>query len=137
MHGEILYNELKATGANVYFISGDVDIQERERIRQLIDTEQGVIVVASVGTTSTGINIVNLNNIIFASPTKSKIRTLQSIGRGLRRGAEKTHFTLIDIADDLSVGDEPNHTLRHFIARLKIYVDEDFPYRVDKVKMKT
>jgi superfamily II DNA or RNA helicase len=86
---------------------------------------------------STGINIKNLHNIIFAMPTKSSIRTLQSIGRGLRQADGKVKATLYDISDDLRHKKHMNHTLKHFVHRTKIYTEEQFPYKLYKIGLKS
>ena len=108
----------------------------REEIRQLAEKNNDMIIVASYGTFSTGVNIKNLHNIIFASPSKSRIRNLQSIGRGLRKGNTKKEATLYDIADDLSWKSYKNHTLLHFAERIKIYGEEQFDYKIYTVKLK-
>ena len=130
-HGKVLYDMISkdVTDRKVFFISGDVTGEKREEIRKLIESEKDAIVVASYGTSSTGINIKNLSNVIFASPSKSKIRNLQSIGRGLRTSETKTSATLYDIADDLSWKSSKNHTLLHLIERIKIYNSEKFKYK--------
>jgi superfamily II DNA or RNA helicase len=139
-HGKLLYdwitNAKNIGNRKVFFIHGDTDVKDRENIRQIMEEEQDAIVVASFGTFSTGINIRNLHNIIFASPSKSRIRNLQSIGRGLRKGDTKQKATLYDIADDLRVGKHMNFTLRHFVERTKIYTDEGFPYKLYKIGLK-
>jgi superfamily II DNA or RNA helicase len=89
-------------------------------------------VVASFGTYSTGINIVNLHNIIFSSPTKSKIRSLQSIGRGLRRGGSKESCVLYDFGDLIY---KTNYSYKHFVERLKIYDEESFKVKKLEVKI--
>ena len=104
----------------------------REEIREKVDNSDGNIIVASYGTYSTGINIKNLNNVIFASPSKSRIRNLQSIGRGLRIGKDKKSALLYDISDDLCLGDYHNYTFRHFLERLKIYDSQQFDYTINK-----
>ena len=125
---EIIKNE--AGERKVYFISGKTEAEQREYIRRVIDTEKNAILVASYGTTSAGINIVNLDNIIFASPTKSVIRLLQSIGRGLRVSEKKKTLKVYDIVDDLSWKSHKNHVLKHFEERLKIYKKEKFDYKI-------
>ena len=85
---------------------------------------------------STGINIRNLHNIIFAMPTKSTIRTLQSIGRGLRQSEGKEVATLYDIADDMRYKKHINFTLRHFVERTRIYNEEQFPFKMYKIGLK-
>lgn len=136
-HGKILHEMIssEATDRRVFFISGSVDGNEREDIRRIIETEKDAIVVASYGTSSTGINIRNLSNVVFASPSKSRVRNLQSIGRGLRTTEDKTTATLYDIADDLSWKSKKNHTLLHFIERVKTYNGEQFKYRVYNIDL--
>jgi len=97
---------------------------------------QRIIIVASFGTFSTGVNIRNLHNIIFASPSKSKIRNLQSIGRGLRKGNKKEKARLIDISDDFRYKSHVNYTLNHFSERIKIYNEERFEYKLYKMEIK-
>jgi superfamily II DNA or RNA helicase len=114
----------------VYFIDGKTEAETREYIRKIVDSEQNAILVASYGTTSAGINIVNLDNIVFASPTKSVIRLLQSIGRGLRVSTKKKALKVYDIIDDLCYKSYKNHVYRHFEERLKIYKKEKFDYKI-------
>ena len=87
------------------------------------------------GTFSTGINIRNLHNIVFASPSKSRIRNLQSIGRGLRLKDDNSAATLYDIADDISYNGKENYTLQHFKERINIYNGEDFNYEIHNVEL--
>lgn len=137
-HGKVLYDILskELMDRKVFFISGSVDGEIREDIRKQIELETNCIVVASYGTSSTGINIKNLHNVVFASPSKSRVRNLQSIGRGLRRSETKTGAVLYDIADDLSWKSNRNHTLNHFVERVKIYNEEKFPYKLYNVELK-
>ena len=128
-HGKPLYDLfINRVGKErkVFFVSGAVNAEERERIREITENEKNAIIVASSGTFSTGINIVNLNNIVFASPTKSQIRVLQSIGRGLRKTDDGKPTTVFDISDDLSWKRKKNYTLNHAIERIKIYAKEKF-----------
>jgi len=137
-HGKILYDKIKEKaddGQAVYFVSGATDAKTREEIRAIVEQERNSIIVASYGVFSTGVNIRNLDNIVFASPSKSRIRNLQSIGRGLRRSDTKSKARLLDIADDFSTKGYKNYTLKHFMERLKIYRNEKFPYKVHNVKM--
>lgn len=131
-HGKVLYDLLKDNKHNrkVFFISGEVDASEREEIRKAVEIEQNCIILASSGTTSTGTNIINLQNVIFTSPSKSRVRNLQSIGRTLRKSESKLNATLYDIADDLSWKSKRNHTLNHFVERIKIYTSESFDYKI-------
>ena len=138
-HGAVLYdliNTNKQNDRKVFFIHGGVGAEERELVREITEKEQNAIIVASYGTFSTGINIKNLHNVIFASPSKSRIRNLQSIGRVLRKGANKVKAILYDIADDCSTKTKRNYTLNHFIERIKIYNEENFNYEIVTIQMR-
>ena len=135
-HGKVLHDSLKDCGKNVYYASGETSGDLREEIRNIISKEDNCIFVASSGTFSTGSDMPRINNIIFASPSKSKIKVLQSIGRGLRNSPGKEKCTLYDIADDLSWKKHKNYTLLHFLERIKIYATEKFDYKLYKVKTK-
>ena len=136
-HGKELYEAIedKAKDKQVSFVHGGVDATRRETIRELTEKSDNAIIVASYGTFSTGINIRNLHNIIFASPSKSRIRNLQSIGRGLRLKDNKSHATLYDVADDLSYNNNENYTLAHFRERINIYSGEDFDYEIHNIEL--
>ena len=136
-HGEILFNLINSdTNRKVFFVHGGVAAEEREEIRKITEEESNAIIVASYGTFSTGINIKTLHNVIFASPSKSRVRNLQSIGRVLRKGKNKTRATLYDIADDTTYKSQKNYTLNHLIERVKIYNEENFNYEIVPIKMK-
>jgi superfamily II DNA or RNA helicase len=132
IHGRPLTALIEAAAGDrkVYFISGKTEAEAREYIRKVIDREKDAILVASYGTTSAGINIVNLDNIILASPTKSVIRLLQSIGRGLRVSERKKALKVYDVVDDLSHLKHKNHVLKHFEERVKIYKREKFDHKI-------
>lgn len=135
--GKVLYDDIvkNSNGRQVYFVNGSVDAETREEIRIKTETDTNCIIVASYGTFSTGTSINNLHNIIFASPSKSKIRALQSIGRGLRLHGENKQATLYDIADDLSWKSKKNHTLDHLENRLLIYSTENFDYKLYRINL--
>ena len=130
---EVLANN--KTKRKVFFVFGGTDALDREKVREIVEKEDNAVIVASFGTFSTGINIKRLHNIVFASPSKSRIRNLQSIGRGLRRTDDKTHVTLYDIADDLSWKKNTNYTLNHFSERINIYSKENFNYEIHSVRI--
>ena len=137
-HGKLLYEMIKekAVGRKVFFVDGDVETEVREEIRRIMELEDDAIFVASFGTTSTGTNIRNLHNIIFTSPSKSRVRNLQSIGRGLRQSDGKDIATLYDIADDLRIKKHTNFTLQHFVERVKIYNEEQFSFKIYNIGLK-
>jgi len=136
-HGKVLHEMIKkeAGDKKVFYVSGEVDGDDREEIRKIVEKEQNAIIVASYGTFSTGVNIRNLHNVIFSSPSKSKVRNLQSIGRGLRKSDSKDSATLYDIADDMIWKQKKNYTILHFMERIKIYNEEKFPYKIFKVQL--
>lgn len=138
-HGKILYDLFKENADDqrkILFISGETGVDAREEIRRIVEKESNAIIVASFGTTSTGTNIKNLHNIIFASPSKSKIRNLQSIGRALRKTDDKKIAVLYDIADDLKYKKyKDNYTLKHFEIRLQTYIEEKFNFKIYKVEL--
>jgi len=138
-HGQVLYdliNTHKRDDHTVFFVHGGVDAEERELVREITEKEKNAIIVASYGTFSTGINIKRLHNVIFASPSKSRIRNLQSIGRVLRKGKDKIKAILYDIADDCTKNSRRNYTLNHFIERIKIYNEENFNYEIISIQLR-
>lgn len=134
-HGEPLHKLIKEKRENTFYVHGGTQVEDREAIRGIVENSQNAIVVASLGTFSTGINIKNLHNIIFASPSKSQIRVLQSIGRGLRKADNNQDTRLLDIADNLQVGSKGNFTLKHSASRMKIYDKEKFNYKIHEVHL--
>jgi superfamily II DNA or RNA helicase len=140
-HGKILYDMIKAKiapGRKLFFVYGKTPTEDRNEIRKITEGETDAIIVASYGTFSEGVNIRNINSIIFASPTKAKVRVLQSIGRGLRLSRRKWMVTLYDLADDLSVWNKSgtmvhdNYSLQHFTERINFYISEQFDYKLYK-----
>ena len=137
-HGKILYDLIKEkahTKRKVFFVYGGTETSDREAIRHITEGESDAIIIASFGTFSTGINIPSLENVIFASPSKSKIRNLQSIGRGLRLKDGKVQCNLYDIADDLHWKSWKNHTLNHAAERYKTYAEEEFKTKIVEVEL--
>jgi len=140
-HGQDLKAYIEGmTDRPIFYIDGSVDAGVRNDMRAQIEDTQDGIIIASLKTTSTGINIKRLNNIFFTHPSKSRITTLQSIGRVLRKAENKNTAKLFDIADDLSIETTRkkkhfNYVLRHFLERIKIYQSENFKYKVSQVEL--
>ena len=136
-HGKILEPMLRTEGRQLHFIYGATKGEERERIRHMIENDpiKQHDILASFGTFSTGINLKRLDNVIFASASKSEVKILQSLGRVLRKGNGSDKATLYDIADDLSVGAYQNYTLQHFRKRMEIYGQEQFDVRIYTVSI--
>jgi len=136
-HGEVLYELAKSvfsSNRKVFFVHGKTEVEFREEVRSIVESEENAVIIASVGVFSVGINIKRLYNIIFASPSKSRIRVLQSIGRQLRKVDDKV-ARLYDIGDDLHHKNYQNYTLRHFLERIKIYNEEKFNYKISPIKL--
>lgn len=121
-HGEAIYTQLKNNlkDKEVFYIKGDVEIQDRERIRKIMEYKENIICVAISKIFSTGINIKNLHYIIFGGGGKSKIKVLQSIGRGLRLHSSKSTLYIIDIADQLYYGMQHQNKRQEFYDQEKI-----------------
>jgi len=141
-HGKPLYKQILSLINNseeqdrkVFYVSGEVNAMDRESIRGIVENEKNAIIVASSATFSTGINIKNLHQIIFAAPTKSQIRVLQSIGRGLRKSDDGRGTVVYDISDNFSWKKKKNYTMQHAIDRIKIYDKEGFEYKVYEIPM--
>jgi superfamily II DNA or RNA helicase len=138
-HGIPLYEDIKANakpGRKIFYVSGKTAVEDREEIRKITEQEEDAIIVASFGTFAQGISIRKLHNVIFASPSKSRIRVLQSLGRGLRKSKGKERLVLYDISDILQYKSHKNHTMKHFTERMKIYNSEKFDYKMFKVRLK-
>jgi len=136
-HGKILEPLLRKDDRQLHFIYGATKGDERERIRNLVENDpiKQHDILASYGVFSTGVNLKKLDNVIFASGSKSEIKVLQSIGRALRKGNDADKATLYDIADDLSVGSYENYTLKHFKKRIEIYGSEQFKFKIYNVNI--
>lgn len=136
-HGKVLFELIKQKNKDkkLFFVSGEIPAEAREKIRSISEANNDVLIVASYGTFSTGVSIKNLHNVIFASPSKSRIRNLQSIGRALRKNSNKEVAILYDIADDISYKKHKNFTLQHFLERVKIYNEEKFRHKIYQVKL--
>jgi len=138
-HGNILHSILEKiidSSRKIFFVYGGTDADTREKVRELVEKEKDAIICASYGVYSTGINIRNLHNIVFASPSKSRIRNLQSIGRGLRLSDNNQETVLYDITDDLRWKNRKNYAYRHHEDRMKIYDEERFPYKIYNIPLK-
>lgn len=134
------YLQEKYPNRIIYRISGQTDANEREQIRKEMEKNNGVILCATYQTMSTGVNIKKLHNVIFFASYKSKIKVLQSIGRGLRKHKSKEKLILWDVVDDFrwkkrtgNIGE--NHTFKHFKERLKYYKDQGFEYKNKIIKI--
>jgi superfamily II DNA or RNA helicase len=132
-HGEVLWEMfnpmVSRMNGTLHYVYGGTDTEDRESVRTIVDSpkKKNNVILASYGTFSTGVNIKKIDNVVFASPSKSRIRNLQSIGRGLRKTDGKTSMRLFDISDNLQ---NNNYTLEHLKERINIYNEEQFSYEI-------
>lgn len=136
LHGKPLEKLLREkTGKEVYLIYAETDDDLREDIRKKLNTISNAIVIGSYGLLSTGISIVNLHYLIAASPTKSKIKILQSIGRILRRSQVKTKATFFDLVDNFIYKEKYNYLMEHFKIRYGYYMAEEFDVEIKEINL--
>ena len=136
-HGKVLHKlieEKNKDDRNIFFIAGETSVEDREKIRQVTEIENSII-VASSGVLSTGVNIKNLQTLIFAHPYKGKIRNLQSIGRVLRLDDKNNKAILFDIVDDLSWKKHLNYGIKHWKERVNTYLNEQFDYMCKEITL--
>lgn len=137
-HGKVLFDMLKdiiEPDRKLYYIHGSVATEDREAVRHIVETQSDAIICASLGTFSTGINIRNIHNIVFAAPSKGQIKVLQSIGRGLRQSDDGRTTTLYDIVDDIRHKRYNNFAIKHANNRMRIYEDQSFKFTVHGVQL--
>ena len=131
-HAETLKESIKQVKDNVVTINGDIDVDIREDIRTLAELSNDLVIIASYGTSSAGVSIKRLHNLIFASPTKSVVRVLQSIGRMMRLHETKEVANVIDIVDDIG----PDcYSLGQAEARLRYYYEQGFDVIFDEFEL--
>lgn len=141
-HGMNIYKTIKSLlpDRKIFFISGEIKTQVRNKIKDYIDnsSERGLILIATYQTFSTGINLKNLHNLIFASPFKSRVRLLQSLGRMLRKAQNKDNATVYDLVDDLTYKSYKNNIFKHFSEyRLPEYDKSGFNCKIIKRNVET
>jgi len=134
--GKTLYDLLDDNTSPLYIIDGSVDVKIRENIRHAMESQDDVILLASLGTTSTGVSINKIKYMIAQAPSKSRTTVLQALGRLLRLHPEIDQVYLFDIGDDLSYKKKENFTLRHLRERLKIYASENFDVEINTLEIK-
>jgi len=125
----------------ILYIDGDVDPKIRDNYREIIECRNDVVLLATYATLSAGWSVKNLNNILFASSYKSKIKVLQSIGRGLRLHKDKSFLKLYDIVDNCSFikKDENikfiNYSMNHYKERYGFYEEQNWIIKSVKIKL--
>jgi len=136
-YGVPLYEGFKEIYEHTHLITGDVESDDRNDIKQILEsaTEKQVL-FASFKTMSVGESIKNLHNLFIVSSKKSKIAVLQALGRLMRLHASKNHSNLYDIVDDLSYKDNHNFSYKHSFDRLGYYDREGHKIDFLKFEMK-
>ena len=143
VHGERMYEEFLQNHPNkkCYLLHGSFTADQRNDVIDIMEKDDDIVTFASYGIFSTGVSINNIHNVVLGSPTKSRIRLLQSIGRGLRLAEGKQFVTLWDIVDDFTYlkrggkNTHYNYAYDHGTERLKIYISQEFQYRISKLKI--
>jgi superfamily II DNA or RNA helicase len=134
-HGDELKRICDRVHDKVYITNGSTDVNDRDNLRAIAETEGGVIIIASTGVFSTGVNIKRLHAIIMTHPMKSKIVILQTIGRILRLHSSKSQAVFYDIVDDLRWKKWKSYSLKHAVDRIKLYNSQEFDYTITKVDL--
>jgi superfamily II DNA or RNA helicase len=120
-YGRKIQSSLLEWNQNTFYIDGEVESTDRDRYKAEMESKEGVVIVASFGTFSTGIDLKNVHHIVFAESTKAEITIRQSIGRGMRKLAEKNQVVVWDLVDQLD-----GYTVKHGAKREEIYRDQQF-----------
>lgn len=127
-HVDTIESALKQMGITPFVVTGQIkDTDERNDIRKKMELSGGNVIVATSGVYSTGISINRLHCVIFADPGKSKITTLQSVGRGLRLHETKDKLYLFDVSDDLMFGN------KHLEKRMEFYARNNFDVEIKEI----
>lgn len=136
-HIELIKKAIIASGCTkeIIVFAGTVESTQREIIRKSIDGKNGIIMIATYGAASTGLNIKNLQWMITASSSKSQIRVIQTIGRILRKDGKENLVKLIDLVDNMKYKSHLNYLMKHFVERVKIYTKEKYPYKIKKINI--
>jgi len=139
-YGRTIYNWLREnTEKNVYYIDGSTEADKREFFKKKMEDEEDVILVASIGVFSEGIDISNIHNLYIVESSKSEIMVRQMLGRGMRLMPGKEKIIVFDFSDNFQYGthkwQKKNYLLRHADERRKIYKEKRFPYKLFRIKL--
>lgn len=131
-YGKELYEAHLKVHDHVFLIVGDVDVDRREEIRQIMDQYDDAVIYASYGTMQQGVSIKKLHNLFLISSSKSVIRILQSIGRMMRLHDSKSKARIFDIVDNMTIDGKENYVLKHAQERIGMYSQQQFPIEFDQ-----
>ena len=128
-HIQDIKDIMEKAGVNYFVVTGETKVKDRNHARHEVEKSGGNVIIATTGVYSTGVSIKRLHCVLFASPGKSKIQTLQSVGRGLRLHDTKSHLHLYDVCENLKF------SKKHLKERLKYYKKAKFDYNIKEVSM--
>jgi superfamily II DNA or RNA helicase len=120
-YGQRIKDRISDWNPDTYYIDGGVGGDARAEYKDAMEKGSTVALVASYATFATGIDLKNVNHIIFAESYKSEVTIRQAIGRGMRKLEGKVKVTIYDLIDDLQ-----GYIVKHGKARQKIYEKEKF-----------
>lgn len=136
-YGKQIWNRLRdlSSDREVFYVDGDTDESLREEYKNRMSSGENKVLIATYGTFSTGISINNLHNIFLVESYKSEVLIKQSLGRGMRKMEGKDKVNVIDFVDDFSTPKYNNYLMKHSEARIQIYRNENFKYKIFKVNL--
>lgn len=126
-HIDELKKSLQNSKKKIFVITGETPTEERTNIQNTMDQEDNIICIAMSKCFSTGISINNLHYAIFTYMGKGGVKTVQTIGRTVRKHPSKKKAIIFDVADDLT------YSTRHLKERVKIYKDQKIDYKITKI----
>jgi hypothetical protein len=136
-YGRNIWNGIRETNATkeAFYVDGDTNEQLREEYKSRMETGENKVLIATYGTFSTGISINNLHNIFLVESYKSEVLIKQSLGRGMRKMEGKEKVNIIDFVDDFSTAGYKNYLMKHSEARIAIYRNENFDYKIFRITL--
>lgn len=136
-YGRNIWNGIRETNATkeAFYVDGDTNEQLREEYKSRMETGENKVLIATYGTFSTGISINNLHNIFLVESYKSEVLIKQSLGRGMRKMEGKEKVNIIDFVDDFSTVGYKNYLMKHSEARIAIYKNENFDYKIFRITL--
>jgi superfamily II DNA or RNA helicase len=115
---------------DVVFVSGATKAGERKEHYDEVAEATNKIIIATYGVAAVGINIPRIFNLVLVEPGKSFVRVIQSIGRGIRKAADKDHVQIWDITSNCKFAK------RHLTKRKQFYKEANYPHSVEKAEWK-
>jgi superfamily II DNA or RNA helicase len=111
------------------FLHGATDNDDRAEEYESFEKTDNKIVIATYGIARAGISIDRIFNMVLVDGGKAFVRAIQSIGRGLRKAADKHHVNVLDICSN------GKYSQKHMKERVRYYKEAQYPYRIEKVDL--